>query len=80
MLDTYNDYNPNNPINQDENAEELKITPFTLYESVNECNDIFIDIYFTEIEDRLEKLISFSGSGTNKWLQNELTLIKDLLK
>ena len=80
MLDTYDDYNPNNPINQDETEKEIIIIPETLFDSVNECNDVFIDLYFERINEDLINLITYAECSEHAWLANKLNSIKNLLK
>ena len=81
MLDTYNDWNPKNPINEIEiEFEEVEVEGTTLYSAVNECNDEIIDLYFNHIESQLQNLIDFSKGTDNTWLAGCLEDIKKQLK
>jgi hypothetical protein len=80
MLDTYDEHNPNNPINQEEEAKEIMPTPSNLLEAIDLCNDVFIDSYISEINYNLVDLIDYAESSQNRWLANQLNSIKNLLK
>jgi hypothetical protein len=80
MIDTYGEYSPLNPINQEENEKEIVIVPFSLFEAVNECDDEMTDYYFDYIGMRLQHLIDHYSTTDNISVESALINIKNLLK
>lgn len=67
MLDTYNDWNPNNPINDIEVFEEV----------VQERD---VEDLLAEIETKVEHLVDYFSTMENDYISKKLIEIKQLLK
>jgi len=82
MLDTYNDWNPNNPINQIEVEAEVLNQPTTLFSAVKEQDENIVYLYFNHIEDRLQTLIDYAQNKGDEaiWLAKQIKEIKNLIK
>lgn len=82
MLDTYNDWNPNNPINQIEVEAKVLTQPTTLFSAVNEQDEDIANLYFNHIEKRLQTLIDYAQNKGDEaiWLAKQIKEIKDLIK
>jgi hypothetical protein len=80
MIDTYGEYSPLNPINQEENEKEIVIEPASLFEAVNECDDKMTDYYFDHISKRLQHLIDYYSTTDNLYTESALINIKNLLR
>lgn len=80
-LDTYNEWNPRNPINETDNYKDdyFDMLPKTLWDSICQTDELRVDFYIKEIESKLKDLIHYHTEKGDNYTSKQLRDIKDLL-